>query len=120
LDGKEKAGHEKIREPRFQDLSTNGLVHVEKALDLFLKSEAEDSLLSFFLERGQSTFALFRGGVRAICCFGRGVVLERTVREVFAEAGAVPISEVRNPVAGYQIFTYQLPLVRSQLLKVVT
>jgi hypothetical protein len=25
LDGKEKAGHEKIREPRFQDLSTNGL-----------------------------------------------------------------------------------------------
>jgi hypothetical protein len=122
LDGKKKSEHESGRKLRFQEFSANGLIHVEKSLDLLLNSHAEDPLLAFGEGRNLSPFVLCRerNGLKAVFCFSGGdLILERTVREVFAEAGTIPGSEVRNSDTGHQILTYPVPSARSQLLKVV-
>ena len=122
LDGKKKSGHRIGRKLRFQEFSANGLIHVEKSLDLFLNSDAEDAVLAFCGGRSPAPCVLCRGrnGLKAVSCLSGGdLVLERNLRAVFAGFGTNPSSESRNPDTGLQIVTYPVPVVRSQLLKVL-
>jgi hypothetical protein len=125
LDRKNKGVHgsEKAeRSPVVENFANNGLLHVEHFVDLLLNSRSERPLISFFAERRLITFALFKEvtGLKAAFCFKAGdLVLERTVREIFAEAGLIPSSEKKNPDTGHQALVYPVPLARSALLKLI-
>jgi hypothetical protein len=110
------------RAPVVEHFAENGLFHLERFVDLFLNSRSELPLITFFSYLGLSTFTLFReaSGLKAAFCFSGGdLVLERTVREIFGEAGIIPSSEKRNPDTGYQALTYSMPHAKPALLKLV-
>jgi len=99
----------------------NGLSHVDRFLNLLLNSKSKDSMLSFMLKSGRF-LALYLSGkaLKVSVTFGDGdLVLERTLREIFAEIGVVPIEQAYSPIKGTSIYGFDVPICGTPLLETV-
>jgi len=101
--------------------STNGLSQVERFLNFFLNSKFEDSFLSFVL-KSKHMFVLkrFEGILKVYVSFGPGdLILEKTLREIFGELGAVPILNAFSPINGQNIYCFQVRILGTPVLEFV-
>ena len=90
----------------------NGLRHVGEFLDLLLNSKLEDSLLGFMVRRDHF-FTLRRSGENFKVCvsFSAGdLVFEKTLREIFAHVGIVPVSQACSPVEKPSVYCFRVPI----------
>jgi hypothetical protein len=94
-----------------------GLAQVERFLNRVLNSNSEDSCLS--IHNDDYVFALRRCGevFRAFVTFrARELILQRALREMFAEAGFIPVS----PEIGPCVYSFEAPIRGTQILGTVT
>lgn len=109
--------------PTVERFDTNGLAHVENYLIRFLNSQSKMVFLTFFLKRSQSAFMLvhFRDVFEAVFLFiEEDATRQKTVREIFAELGVVPVSDASVIATKQRVVKYPVVPVLPDALKVVT
>jgi hypothetical protein len=77
----------------------------------------------FFMLRSGRFFALNLSGkaLSVSVIFGEGdLVLERTLREIFAEVGAIPDAETYSPIKGSSVYCFHVPIDGTPLLEILT
>jgi hypothetical protein len=100
----------------------NGLSQVERFLNLLLNSKSKDSFLSVMLKNGRF-FGLNLSGtvLKVSVAFGEGdLVLERTLREIFAEVRVIPVVQTYSPIKGTNFYGFDVPIDGTPLLEILT
>jgi len=104
--------HSNRRRPLIERHETNGLQHAEKFVRQLLESRSKMATLAFFIGRDRIAFSLvrFTNLTKAVFCFSKEeVLLERSICEVFARFGIIPLSDASVPLTQHRGVAYRVP-----------
>jgi hypothetical protein len=121
LASKGSSSDSELPAPR-SETCASGLSHVSIFLNLLQSSEFEDAILGIMLKTRHS-FVILRSDelLLAYTSFGAGdLVLERALREAFAEAGIIPNSDPCGAEKEMSVYCFPVSIGNPHLSEIVT